>query len=77
VKAIEVGHRKVDVVHDSQDWHDVRLLTCRGRLTDHYTVPLIQLPCNCESLNAAQLLVALALWLVNNLVLTIVRWCGV
>ena len=77
MKAIEVGHRKVDVVNDSQDWHDVRLLTCRGRLTDHYTVPLIQLPCDCESLSAAELLTVLALWLVNSLVLTIVRRRGV
>lgn len=36
MKSIGVGHREVDVADDSQDWHDVRLLTCRRRLTDHY-----------------------------------------
>lgn len=34
-KSIQVGHRKVDVAHDGQDWHDENVLTCRWRLTDH------------------------------------------
>ena len=35
VKTIWVGHCDVDVTHRSQDQHDMKLLTCRWRLTDH------------------------------------------